>query len=93
MVKQVREQVRVVARHGGPQDDFAAAGIGQHFGRPLHLESRFERFRPDVVCVETLEIGGRRPLAEIMELLLQKGYQPRGGSFVNTIFVDRRHIV
>jgi FkbM family methyltransferase len=62
------------------------------FDLPILRSIDFGRFRPDVVCVETVEIGGRRPLVEIMELMLQKGYQPRGGSFVNTIFVDRRHI-
>ena len=52
----------------------------------------FKRMRPDVICVETLEIGGRRVLTEIMQLMAKNGYEARGGSFVNTIFVDRRHI-
>jgi FkbM family methyltransferase len=52
----------------------------------------FERLRPDVVCVETVEAGGLRVTAEIMQLMAQKGYDARGGSFVNTIFVDRRHL-
>jgi hypothetical protein len=45
-----------------------------------------------VVCVETVEIGGRRLLTEIMQLMAQNGYEVRGGSFINTIFVDRRHL-
>src|SRR6185503_3908052 len=52
----------------------------------------FKRMRPDVICVETLEIGGRRVLTEIMQLMAKNGYEARGGSFVNTIFVDRRHL-
>jgi len=52
----------------------------------------FERLRPDVVCVESVEVGGRRVTSEIMQLMAQKGYDARGGSFVNTIFVDRRHL-
>ena len=52
----------------------------------------FERLRPDVVCVETFEAGGLRVTPEIIQLMAQKGYEARGGSFVNTIFVDRRHL-
>lgn len=51
-----------------------------------------ERLRPDVVCVESVEIGGRRVLADIMQFMAQAGYEARGGSFINTIFVDRRHV-
>jgi FkbM family methyltransferase len=53
----------------------------------------FKRLRPDVICVETLETGGRRLLTEILRLMADNGYEARGGSFVNTIFVDRRHLV
>jgi len=52
----------------------------------------FKRLRPDVVCVETVEIGGRHLLTEIMQLMTKNGYEARGGSFINTIFVDRRHL-
>jgi FkbM family methyltransferase len=62
------------------------------FDLPILRSLDFERLRPDVVCVETLEIGGRRVLGEILQLMAQKGYEARGGSFVNTIFVDRRHL-
>lgn len=62
------------------------------FDLPILRSLDFERLRPDVVCVETLEIGGRRLLGEIPQLMAQKGYEARGGSFVNTIFVDRRHL-
>lgn len=53
----------------------------------------FKRFRPDVICVETAEIGARRVIFEILELMGRNGYEVRGGSFVNTVFVDQRHIV
>ncbi len=61
------------------------------FDLPILRSLDFGRFRPDVVCVETVEIGGRRLLPEIPQLMAQKGYDVRGGSFVNTLFVDRRH--
>jgi FkbM family methyltransferase len=62
------------------------------FDLPILRSLDFERLRPDVVCVETVEIGGRRLLSEIMQLMAQKGYEVRGGSFINTIFIDRRHV-
>lgn len=62
------------------------------FDLPILRSLDFKRLRPDVICVETQEIGGRRLLAEIPQLMAEKGYDVRGGSFANTIFIDRRHI-
>jgi hypothetical protein len=62
------------------------------FDLPILRSLDFKRMRPDVICVETQEIGGRHVLTEIMELMAKNGYEVRGGSFVNTIFIDRRHI-
>jgi FkbM family methyltransferase len=62
------------------------------FDLPILRSLDFKRLRPDVVCVETLAIGGRRVLAEILQLMGDNGYDARGGSFVNTIFIDRRHV-
>lgn len=62
------------------------------FDLPILRSIDFKRFRPDVIVAETGELGGQRLEVEILEFLVQQGYQVRGGSFVNTIFVDRRHI-
>jgi FkbM family methyltransferase len=62
------------------------------FDLPILRSLDFKRLRPDVVCAETVEISGRRVLPEIMQLMAENGYEVRGGSFVNTIFVDRRHV-
>jgi len=48
----------------------------------------FRRFRPPVICVETLVSGEVRQIPEIPAFLKTKNYVARGGSFVNTIFVD-----
>ena len=50
----------------------------------------FERFRPKVVCVETLVSGEHRTIPEIPAFMTATGYVARGGSFVNTIFVDAK---
>ena len=61
------------------------------FDLPILRSLDFARFRPDLICAETLEHGGRRVVPDIARLLTEKGYEVRGGSFVNTIFLDRRH--
>lgn len=62
------------------------------FDLPILRSLDFKRMRPDVICAETVEIGARRVLPDILQLLAQQGYEVRGGSFVNTIFIDRRHV-
>jgi FkbM family methyltransferase len=48
----------------------------------------FRRFRPRAFCVETTITGSRRTVAETSEYMQTQGYVARGGSFVNTIFID-----
>ncbi len=50
----------------------------------------FDRFRPKVFCVETL--AGLEVNQPILDLMQSKDYAVRGGTFVNTIFVDKRSI-
>ncbi len=48
----------------------------------------YARFRPPIICAETLMPDSRKLRTEILEFLATRGYAPRGGSLVNTIFVD-----
>ena len=52
----------------------------------------FERYRPDVICVETMEVGGDAVSLDILRLLETERYSVRGATFVNTIFVEDRHL-
>jgi hypothetical protein len=61
---------------------------GWHFAILKAID--FSRFRPKAVCVETLVSGERRTMPEIAAFMASKDYVDRGGSFVNTIFVDSR---
>jgi hypothetical protein len=47
----------------------------------------FGRFRPKVFCVETSTLDGDVHRG-IVELMAAKQFSPRGGSFVNTVFLD-----
>lgn len=78
----------------------------KHFGRAPHLLSidtegfelpilkslDFDRFRPEVVCVDVLEFGTGRVRNAVVELMLEKNYALRGATFVNAVFVDSRLI-
>lgn len=48
----------------------------------------YSRFRPVVICVETLESGTNKTMPDAAEFMMTKGYVQRGGSFVNALFVD-----
>lgn len=48
----------------------------------------FAKFRPKVICIETLVSGTTRTIPEIAEFMKTKNYVPRGATFVNTVFVD-----
>jgi FkbM family methyltransferase len=52
----------------------------------------YGRFRPKVICAETLVTGTREMSPEIAAFMETHGYVVRGMSFVNTIFVDSRII-
>ena len=48
----------------------------------------FKKFRPAVICVETLIAGTNKHIPEIPAFMETEKYVARGSSFVNTIFVD-----
>jgi hypothetical protein len=47
----------------------------------------FARFRPKIICAETLAEGTKLVSSEMVKFLASKNYTVRGGTFVNTIFV------
>jgi hypothetical protein len=48
----------------------------------------FEKFRPKVICVETLEPGTGKVIQSIVSFLEAKDYSMRGSTFVNSVFLD-----
>jgi hypothetical protein len=48
----------------------------------------YTRYRPPIICVETLVSGTKNTIPAIPAFMETKGYVDRGGSFVNTIFID-----
>lgn len=80
--------------------------MSQHFGKAptflsidaegLHLAILktidYQRFRPAIICVETLVSGSNQAIPEIPAFMTSQGYVERGGTFVNTIFLDGKLI-
>jgi FkbM family methyltransferase len=76
--------------------------ISEHLGRAPDLLSidvegldldilrtlDFKKFRPGVICAETIRQGTHDVNTDIVDLLKDHGYTIRGGSFINSIFVD-----
>jgi FkbM family methyltransferase len=52
----------------------------------------YSRFRPAVICAETLITGTHKMTPETAAFMETQGYVVRGMSFVNTIFVDSKLI-
>ncbi len=50
----------------------------------------FERYRPPILCAETLVLNSTKMDNRILELMQSKNYSVRGATFVNSIFVDNR---
>lgn len=50
------------------------------------------RFRPGVICAETVPIYKPGNASDITKYLRRHDYIPRGGSMFNTIFIDARRI-
>jgi hypothetical protein len=81
----------VMARHFGKAPAFVSIDAeGLHL--PILKSIDYGRFRPLVICVETLVSGSRATIPAIPAYLATKGYVARGGSFVNTVFVDGKAI-
>lgn len=83
---------RVIADHfGGGAPDLLSIDIeGLDYDVMRTLD--FDRFRPKVVCVETVITGTMKHNPKTTALMAEKGYELRGMTYPNTIFVDGRAI-
>lgn len=52
----------------------------------------YEALRPGAIIAETIQFGASGVNDELLKFVLSKGYAVRGGSAINTVFVDKRRI-
>jgi hypothetical protein len=79
---------QVIADHFGGQAPLYLSidAEGIHFEILKSVD--FSRFRPKIICIETLVSGTTKTIPEIEAFMKEKNYVARGATFVNTIFVD-----
>jgi hypothetical protein len=81
----------VMARHFDKAPAFISIDAeGLHLAILKSID--YDRFRPLAICVETLVAGTLSTIPEIPAYMASQGYVDRGGSFVNTIFVDGKRL-
>jgi FkbM family methyltransferase len=81
---------RVMAEHfGGKAPDFLSIDIeGLDFAVMKTLD--YTRFRPKVICIETVITATMKHNPDTLALLAEKGYELRGMTHPNTLFVDKQ---
>jgi FkbM family methyltransferase len=80
---------RVIAEHFPKAPDFISIdteGLDLDILRSLD----FDRYRPPVLCAETIVAGTTNQETKVLDLMHAKGYTVRGETFLNTIFIDNR---
>ena len=79
----------VMAEHFQKAPTFVSIDAeGLHFDILKAID--YQRFRPKVICIETMVSGTNKTIPEIPKFMAEKDYVARGGSLVNTIFVDSK---
>jgi hypothetical protein len=81
----------VMAEHFGRAPAFLSIDT-QGFELPILKSIDYRRFRPEIICAETLITGTNHTLPDIADFMQTQGYVVRGMSWVNTIFVDSKII-
>ncbi len=81
----------VVDRHLSGGIDFLSIDV-EGLDADILQRFPFERARPAVICCETLRYGTNAADNTVDRLLTERNYVSRGGSFVNTVFVDSRRL-
>jgi hypothetical protein len=82
---------RVIEEHLGRAPDILSTDV-EGLDLDILRTLDFSRFRPGVICAETLLTMTTGRPAPITRFLTARGYIPRGGSLYNTIFIDARRI-
>ena len=81
---------RVIAENfGGAAPDFLSIDIeGLDYAVLKTLD--YARFRPKVICVETLVTATLKHNPDTSKLLVEKGYELRGMTYPNVFFMDKQ---
>jgi hypothetical protein len=79
----------VIATHLGRAPDLLSIDV-EGLDLAILRTLDFERWRPGAIIAETIRPGSPGVNEPLVRFVVGRGYVVRGGSPVNTIFVDRR---
>lgn len=79
----------VIATHLGTPPDLLSIDV-EGLDLAILRTLDFKRWRPGAIIAETIRMGAPGVNMELVKFVVSKGYVVRGGSPINTIFVDRR---
>jgi FkbM family methyltransferase len=81
----------IAENFGGAAPDYVSIDIeGLDYAVLRTLD--FKRFRPKIICAETIVTNTLRHNPDTTRLLTENGYEVRGMTLANTFYVDRRLI-
>ena len=81
----------IVGKYFAPVPNFVSIDV-EGFEIQIIQSINFEKFRPEVFCIETLsytEDRTERKLNEIIDLMHRKNYVTYADTYINTIFVEK----
>lgn len=81
----------VIATHLGRAPDLLSIDV-EGLDLAILRTLDFRRWRPGAIIAETIRMGAPGVNAELVRFVLSRGYVVRGGSPINTIFVDARRV-
>lgn len=81
--------IGALLREGGFSPDFMNVDV-EGMDMDILASIDWERTRPAVVCVETVDYATQQKRPEVTDFMRSKGYAPYADTFLNTIFIDGR---
>jgi FkbM family methyltransferase len=83
---------RVIAENfGGKAPDYLSIDI-EGLDYPVLKTLDFAKYRPKLICAETLVFNTMKHTAETTKLLAEHGYEVRGMTYANTLYLDKKLI-
>ena len=82
---------RVIQDHLGKAPDLLSTDV-EGMDADILQALDLSQFRPGVICAEGVGTYAHGGQSKILTYLVSQGYVPRGGSMVNSIFLDSRRL-